>query len=91
MMLDYADNKSSLELQIIISVIMLLANVAIVGTVASGFRGNGERGDGHGDEELAATRAWIANGFGRLQGDPKRLTRGTSPSHPRVVSESIGC
>ena len=43
--LNETDNKSSLELQIIISVIMILANVAIVGTLASGFRGSGDDGD----------------------------------------------
>ena len=38
MMLENADNKSSLQLQIIISVILILANMAIVGTVAQVVR-----------------------------------------------------
>ena len=47
-------NDSSHELQIIISVFLILANVAIMGTVASGFRGNGADGDGDGAEVVLA-------------------------------------
>ena len=39
--LNDTDNKSSLQLQIMISVIMILANMAIVGTLVSGVHGSG--------------------------------------------------